>query len=498
MYQLIMALITISLFAGLLLAGRGYVDPQRVVAVERAELLLAERNRIDLALRAYRVANGVPAPQTGWELAVNPFLTGPLRALPEGLGWTYRTDPDGGSVCVSTGEGGVIPTAAAPVSCVMTGMAACMAPASVGLIGSPGWTGCEGMLIVDDVMLRAAASPEAGGDGSFAITGPDAQVYTFADSDRDLFTGQVTNMSDLFALTPFSGDVGYWSTSSVTRMDGMARSASLFNAPIGGWDTSRVTTMSRMFDGAADFNRDLSGWCVPLISAEPTGFDDGATSWALGRPAWGTCPTPVNPVTIALGPSALPNAERGVPYVGFDFRGVLTLSGTGPGELTWTGTSVPAGLTLDPEDGTLSGTPTGSGGVTFSVLASHPSGVSNGRSYSLMITAPTPPEEPEPDPVTITLAAGSVPDGERGTIYAGFDFRSVLTLTGADPTSLSWDASALPDGLSLDPEDGTLSGTPTAIGGFTFSVLASHASGASGGRSYTIIINDSDPLIIEP
>jgi hypothetical protein len=385
MYQLVMVLITISLFAGLLLAGRSYVDPQRVVAAERAEVLLAERNRIGIALRAYRVANGVPAPESGWEDEVSPFLTAPLRELPEGLSWAYRTDPDGGSVCVSTGPGGEIPIAAAPVSCVLTGLAACMDPGSVGLIGEPGWTGCEGMLIVDDAMLRAAASPAAGGDGSFAITGPDSEVYTFADSDRDLFTGQVTNLSDLFALTTFSGDIGYWSTMSVTRMDGMARSAALFNPPIGGWNTSNVTTMSRMFDGAADFNRDLSGWCVPLISAEPADFDTGATSWVLNRPVWGTCPAESEAVLIALGAAALPDGERNAPYGGFDFRTVLTLSGAAPEDLTWTGSSVPAGLSVDPQDGTLTGTPSVSGGFTFSVLASHASGVSDGRSYSIII-----------------------------------------------------------------------------------------------------------------
>ena len=390
MYQLVMVLITISLFAGLLLAGRSYVDPQRVVAIERAEVLLAERNRIDLALRAYRVANGVPAPEARWEEEVAAFLTSPLRELPEGLSWTYRTDPDGGSVCVSTGPGAELPPSAAPVSCVLTGLAACMAPGSVGLIGGPGWTGCEGMLIVDDAMLRAAGSPEAGGDGSFAITGLDAEIYTFADSDRDLFTGQVTNLSDLFALTTFSGDIGYWSTSSVTRMDGLARSASLFNAPIGGWDTSRVTTMSRMFDGAADFNRDLSGWCVPLITTEPSDFDRGATSWLLGRPVWGSCPAETGTVSIALGSAALPDAERNAAYVGYDFRTLLTLSGTGPEDLAWTGTSLPDGLTLDPSDGTLTGTPTGVGGYTFSVLASHPSGVSDGRSYTIIINDPDP------------------------------------------------------------------------------------------------------------
>jgi len=53
---------------------------------------------------------------------------------------------------------------------------------------------------------------------------------------------------------------------------------------------SSVTTMSGMFAGASSFNQDLSGWCVSNIMALPTGFDNGATSWVLDRPVWGTCP----------------------------------------------------------------------------------------------------------------------------------------------------------------------------------------------------------------
>jgi len=35
----------------------------------------------------------------------------------------------------------------------------------------------------------------------------------------------------------------------------------------------------------------LSGWCVSNITTEPSSFDTGASSWALNRPAWGTCPS---------------------------------------------------------------------------------------------------------------------------------------------------------------------------------------------------------------
>jgi hypothetical protein len=384
MYQLVMVLITIVLFAALLIAGASYVDPQRIVNVDQAEGLLADRNRIELALRAYRVANGVPVPEADWEDAIESYLTEPLEPLPAGYAWLLQGGAEGGEVCVMTDAGVTIPPAAASVSCVLTGIAACLAPSSVGLIGEVGWTGCEGMLIVDDTLLRSAGSVAAGGDGSFALTGPDAETYTFTDSARNVFTGQATDFSDLFAVTGFDGDIGYWSTSSVTDMSGMARSASQFNAPIDGWDTSNVSLMDRAFEAASSFNQDLSGWCVPLISAEPTDFDTGASAWALSRPVWGTCPSETAPVTISLGPAGLPDGERDAPYVGFGFKTVLTVSGADPADLTFSGTGVPTGLTLN-SDGTLTGTPTEAGGINFTVVASHPGGASDGRTYSVII-----------------------------------------------------------------------------------------------------------------
>jgi hypothetical protein len=46
--------------------------------------------------------------------------------------------------------------------------------------------------------------------------------------------------------------------------------------------------MNGMFKNATSFNQDLSDW-GPL-GAMPSGFDDGADSWVLDRPVWGSCP----------------------------------------------------------------------------------------------------------------------------------------------------------------------------------------------------------------
>ncbi len=91
--------------------------------------------------------------------------------------------------------------------------------------------------------------------------------------------------------TVFNGDISSWYVSSVTNMEDMFFNATAFNQDISSWDVSSVTDMTLMFYQAAAFNQNLSGWCVSNIGSAPTNFDNGANSWVLARPVWGTCPS---------------------------------------------------------------------------------------------------------------------------------------------------------------------------------------------------------------
>ena len=101
----------------------------------------------------------------------------------------------------------------------------------------------------------------------------------------------VTNMSSFmyFSDTNLSG-LENWDVSNVTNMYYAFRNAFIFNGDVSTWDTSSVTDMSYAFYNAYEFNQDLSSWCVSNFSAEPTGFDTGASAWTLPKPVWGTCP----------------------------------------------------------------------------------------------------------------------------------------------------------------------------------------------------------------
>lgn len=136
--------------------------------------------------------------------------------------------------------------------------------APVGTLGAA--PGCLGMLIVDRAMLDSA-QPVAG-SVDLGIT-HEGELYTFGNSDRNIFTGQVTSMYALLRdRHQFNADIGYWDTSQVTDMAFMFQNARDFNQPIEQWDTSRVALFYDMFQGASRFNQPLNDW--DTSSAERT------------------------------------------------------------------------------------------------------------------------------------------------------------------------------------------------------------------------------------
>ena len=155
----------------------------------------------------------------------------------------------------------------------------CYDPSKAGTIGDA--PGCDGMLIVDTSTLRSIAYTS----DDWSAMGPDSQSYTFPDSQRNIFTGQVTDMSGLFYKKNFDGDIGYWDTSKVTDMGRMFYENSQFNSDIGEWDTSKVTDMQRMFYKSYRFNQNINNWDVSnvenmrLMFFDADGFDKDISSW---------------------------------------------------------------------------------------------------------------------------------------------------------------------------------------------------------------------------
>ena len=90
-----------------------------------------------------------------------------------------------------------------------------------------------------------------------------------------------------------------------------------------------------------------------------------------------------------------------------------------------------------------------------------------------------PPPGTHPTIITTSLAGGT----------AGVPYSDNLIASGSAP--ITWTVAAgsnLPAGLSLNASTGVISGTPTAAGSFTFTVLAANGNSPDGTQSLTIVI----------
>ncbi|WP_298516759.1 BspA family leucine-rich repeat surface protein [uncultured Kordia sp.] len=79
-------------------------------------------------------------------------------------------------------------------------------------------------------------------------------------------TSTITNMSAMFNLSRFNGNISTWDVGNVTNFKGMFKSATRFNQDISQWNIGEFVTgfidMSEMFQSALNFNQSLNTWDV--------------------------------------------------------------------------------------------------------------------------------------------------------------------------------------------------------------------------------------------
>jgi hypothetical protein len=181
------------------------------------------------------------------------------------------------------------------------------------------------------------------------------------------------------------------------------------------------------------------------------------------------CPITINaPLSVTC--AAVTAGKVGV---AFDSGPMAISGGTAPYTYSIAGT-LPAGLTLNSTNGTVTGTPTTSG--TFSVQAKDAFNAT-GTACAISISAPS-------APLSVSCAAVT---GQVGVPFNS----SVMTVSGGTaPYSYSI-LGTLPAGLTLNAATGGITGTPTAAG--TFSVKVTDAARATG-TACAITINSGSPL----
>jgi len=136
--------------------------------------------------------------------------------------------------------------------------------------------------------------------------------------------------------------------------------------------------------------------------------------------------------------------------------------------------TLPAGLTLNPSTGVLSGTPTQKGTFPIVVRATDSNGcANNGPTYNLTIGCQV---------ITVTNPATNT-----GTVNVAFS-QTFSAGNAIAPVTFSLNSGTLPAGLTLSA-GGVLSGTPTQTGSFPITVKATDANGCFGiSATYTLTI----------
>jgi hypothetical protein len=189
----------------------------------------------------------------------------------------------------------------------------------------------------------------------------------------------------------------------------------------------------------SDQNPPSASWCRPAESQRQF------TITVIN----GAAATPLTIVQPALAPKAT--------VVGNAYSFQFTAQGGGTQTWSVQSGSLPTGLTLS-SSGLLSGTPTAAGDFTFTVKVTD--GVRSAtQTYTLIVV----------DALKATVPAIPAAEVSRA-------FRLGLEATGGRP-AYAWSGSALPEGLTLDPAAGVVSGVPAVSGKFPVKVTVTDSLG---------------------
>ncbi|ATN37805.1 hypothetical protein ACO34A_29015 (plasmid) [Rhizobium sp. ACO-34A] len=168
--------------------------------------------------------------------------------------------------------------------------------------------------------------------------------------------------------------------------------------------------------------------------------------------------------------------------VGATYNEVVTASrGTAPYSYAVTVGALPAGLSLDPSSGAISGTPTAMETASFTITATDANGASGAAAYVIDVAD----QLPISGAVTATVAANSSAN------------QIALDITGGAPTSVA--IGAHPDHGTATISGMTIAYTPTAgySGQDSFTYTATNATGTSAEATVTITVTPPT-LIFSP
>ncbi|HVN17294.1 MAG TPA: FG-GAP-like repeat-containing protein [Dongiaceae bacterium] len=180
--------------------------------------------------------------------------------------------------------------------------------------------------------------------------------------------------------------------------------------------------------------------------------------------------TIVSAAAPSISTTSLPNGIVPIAYS----QTLQASGGTAP--LTWSiaSGSLPPNLSLNSATGAISGSPTTAGSFQFTAQVSDANGGTAPQALTIQILS------------QLVVSSVSLPGGTAGVAYS-----QALQATGGVPPYAWTITGNLPGGLSLS--SGIISGTPNAIGTFSFSATVTDANNDTASQSLSITISPASP-----
>ena len=195
-----------------------------------------------------------------------------------------------------------------------------------------------------------------------------------------------------------------------------------------------------------------------------------------GKTDTATCTVVVvgSSINLDCGPCSAGKATAGTAYTAI----MKATGGTGPYTYSIaSGSSLPAGLTLNTSTGVISGTPTTAGTYTFTAKVVDSKGNSDTDTCTIVVIAP------------VNLNASPCAASKA---TAGSGYSATMAVTGGKgPYTFSIVSGSLPQGVSLNGSTGQVSGTPASAGNYTFTSKVVDGNGNWDTDTCTIVVQQS-------